>query len=59
MSEADEFRLYAEETMDWVKNCTDPKEKMVLISLANTWLHAAGRSDTPVVVKGPPPERAA
>jgi hypothetical protein len=42
MSEADEYRQYAEETMRWVSDCTDPKEKLVLISLARTWLQAAG-----------------
>jgi hypothetical protein len=46
MSEADEYRQYAEETMRWVGDCTDPKEKLVLISLARTWLQAAGRDDS-------------
>jgi hypothetical protein len=45
MSEADEYRQYAEETMRWISDCTDPKEKLVLISLARTWLRAAGRGD--------------
>jgi hypothetical protein len=44
-SEADEYRQYAEETMRWVTDCADPKEKLVLISLARTWLQAAGRGD--------------
>jgi hypothetical protein len=46
MSEASEYRQYAEEAMRWVSDCTDPKEKLVLISLARTWLQAAGRSDS-------------
>jgi hypothetical protein len=46
MSEADEYRQYAEETMRWISDCTDPKEKLVLISLARTWLRAAGRGDS-------------
>ncbi len=54
MSKADEFRRYAEEAKDWVKNCTDPNERLVLISLAQTWLKAAGRSDNPVRAKKPP-----
>jgi hypothetical protein len=49
MSEADEYWQYAEETMRWVSDCTDPKEKLVLISLARTWLRAAVRSDSLVV----------
>jgi hypothetical protein len=46
MSEASEYRRYAEEAMRWVSDCTDPKEKLVLISLARTWLQAAGRADS-------------
>ena len=34
--------------MDWVKNCKDPNERVVLISLAQAWLKAADRSDNPV-----------
>jgi hypothetical protein len=55
MSEADEYRRYAEETINWASDCTDPNEKLVLMSLARTWLRAAGRSDSPVVAKEPPP----
>jgi hypothetical protein len=46
MSETDEYRQYAEEAMRWISDCTDPKEKLVLISLACTWLQAAGHSDS-------------
>jgi hypothetical protein len=46
MSETDEYRHYAEEAMRWITDCTDPKEKLVLISLACTWLQAAGCSDS-------------
>jgi hypothetical protein len=59
MSKADEFRQYAEEAMGWVKNCTDPNERLTLISLAQTWLKAAGRSDSPVKAKKPLPEHRA
>jgi hypothetical protein len=59
MSEADEYRQYAEEAVRWVSDCKDPKEKLVLISLAHTWLGAAGRSDSPVVGKKPAPEHRA
>jgi hypothetical protein len=44
MSRADEYRQYAREAMGWVNDCTDPEERLVLISLASTWLKAAGRS---------------
>jgi hypothetical protein len=56
MSNADEYWRYAEEAIGWVRDCTDPKEKLVLMSLARTWLKAAGHSDNPVAVKKPPPE---
>jgi hypothetical protein len=57
MSEADEFRLYADETIRWASDCTDPTEKLVLMSLAGTWLDAADRgSDSRWIVKGLPPE---
>jgi hypothetical protein len=56
MSEADEYRRYAEEAIRWADDCTDPKVKPVLISLARTWLQALGRSDSPVVIKALPPE---
>ena len=59
MSNADEFRQYAEEAMGWVKTCTDPNERAVLINLARTWLKAAGRSDRPVRAKKSPPEHRA
>jgi hypothetical protein len=56
MAKADEFRRYAEEAVDRVNNCTDPNEKLVLISLANTRLKAAGRSEVPRSFKDPRPE---
>jgi hypothetical protein len=57
MSESEEFRRYAEETLSWIDNCTDPQERLVLMSLASTWLRAAGRDDHPVVVKELLPEQ--
>jgi hypothetical protein len=59
MSEADEFRLYAEETIRWASDCTDVKEKLVLMGLARTWLQAAGRSDSPWIAEELPPEHRA
>jgi hypothetical protein len=54
MSKAEEFRQYAEEAIGWVKDCTDPNEKAALVSLAQTWLKAAGRIDNPVRPKNSP-----
>jgi hypothetical protein len=56
MSKADEFRQYADEAMGWIDNCSDPKERLVLISLANTWLRAAGRGNGPALIRELPPK---
>jgi hypothetical protein len=56
MSKSEEFRQYAEEAIRWARNCTNPKEKLVLINLARIWTQAAERSENPVVVKELPPE---
>jgi hypothetical protein len=49
MSDADEFRRYAEEAAGWLKNCANPEERLVLQSLVRTWQKAAEFSE------GPPP----
>jgi hypothetical protein len=51
MSEAEEYLLYADETIRWINDCTDPQERVVLLSLARTWLKAASRSDSPGSLK--------
>jgi hypothetical protein len=56
MSDADEFRQYAEEAMRWARNSTTYKEQLVLVSLARTWTQAAERNEHPGVVKEVPPE---
>jgi hypothetical protein len=56
MSKSDKLRQYAEEAMGWALNCTNQKEKLLLINLACMWMQAAERSENPVVVKELPPE---
>ena len=56
MSKSDELWQHAEEAMGRALNCTNQKEKLVLINLACMWMQAAERSENPVVVKELPPE---
>jgi hypothetical protein len=56
MSNAREYRQYAEEAMGWARHSTFPKEQLVLINLARTWTQAAERVEHPVVVKALPPD---
>jgi hypothetical protein len=41
MTEADEFRRYAEEALQWAAKSKDENEKLGLIELASTWAKAA------------------
>jgi hypothetical protein len=41
MSEADEFRQYAEEALRWAQKSTTENEKKALIDLSRTWMQAA------------------
>jgi hypothetical protein len=41
MSEADQFRQYAEEAMGWVAQSKTEKEKRLLLELVRTWTQAA------------------
>ena len=50
MSEADEFRQYAEEAKRWVRQSKTENEKQVLIELARTWTQAAADSERSVAV---------
>ena len=50
MSEASQFRRYAEEALRWVDQSTTEKEKRTLIELACTWAQAAAESERPVAV---------
>ncbi len=50
MSEADQFRQYAEEAKRWVRQSKTEKEKQVLIELARTWTQAAAESERSIAV---------
>jgi hypothetical protein len=58
MSEADQFRQYAQEAMRWARQAKTEKEKRALLELARTWLQAALESDSTVVNVSPPEHRA-
>ena len=45
MSEADQFRQYAEEAFRWASQSKSEKEKATLLELARTWMRAATASD--------------
>jgi hypothetical protein len=46
MSEADQFREYAQEALQWASGSTIEKEKRTLLELARTWSQAALESDS-------------
>ena len=48
MSEASEFRKYAEEALSWAEKSTTAKEKRNLLDLARTWTQAALASERPM-----------
>jgi hypothetical protein len=50
MSEADQFRQYAEEALVWVAQSKTEEEKRLLLELARTWAQAAVASDSTTVV---------
>ena len=58
MSQADQFRQYAEEALRWAYQSKTEKNKQALILLARTWTQAAVQSERTVVVS-PPEHRVA
>ena len=56
MSEADQFRQYAQEALLWARQSRTEKEKRLLLELARTWSQAALESERTVVVDNDPPE---
>jgi hypothetical protein len=48
MSEASQFRQYAEEALGWALASTTEKERLSLMELARTWAQAAIASDPPI-----------
>jgi hypothetical protein len=59
MSEADQFRQYADEALHWASQSKSEKEKLILRELARTWSQAALASESIVVVSNSPPEHRA
>jgi hypothetical protein len=59
MSEADQFRQYAQEALLWAHQSTTEKEKRALLELARTWSQAALESGSTVVENDNPPEHRA
>jgi hypothetical protein len=45
MSEANQFRSYADEAFSWAAQSTTAKEKTALLALARTWAQAAIAAD--------------
>jgi hypothetical protein len=54
MSEADEFRKYAEEALRSALRSTTDKERVPLMQLARTWTQAAAASEPSVGVNYSP-----
>jgi hypothetical protein len=54
MSEASQFRQYAEGALRWADQSKTEKEKLTLIGLARTWTQAATASDMPASVNYSP-----
>jgi hypothetical protein len=50
MSEASQFRQYADEALRWAAKATTEKEKQSLMQLARTWAEAAAMSQNPMLV---------
>jgi hypothetical protein len=50
MSEASEFRRYADEALRWAVKSKTEKEKADLLDLAHTWTQAATMSEHPMPV---------
>jgi hypothetical protein len=56
MSQADQFRQYAEEALRGAHQSKTEKNKQALIELARTWTQGALQSESTMVVHHSPPE---
>jgi hypothetical protein len=56
MSEADQFRRYAQEALLWARHSKTEREKRALLELARTWAQAAVERERTVVVNSRPTE---
>jgi hypothetical protein len=59
MSEADQFRRYAQEALLWARQSKTEREKRALLELARTWAQAAVERERTVVVNDSPTEHRA
>jgi hypothetical protein len=50
MSEASQFRQYADEALCWAAKAATEKERRSLMQLARTWAEAAAMSQNPMIV---------
>jgi hypothetical protein len=50
MSEASQFRQYADEALRWAAKAATEKERRSLMQLARTWAEAAAMSQNPMLV---------
>jgi hypothetical protein len=50
MSEASQFREYADDALRWAAKATTEKERRSLMGLARTWAEAATMSENPMLV---------
>jgi hypothetical protein len=48
MSEAIQFRQYADEALGWAAKAATEKERRPLMELARTWMQAATASEPPI-----------
>jgi hypothetical protein len=48
MSEASQFRQYADEALRWAEKSTTEKERLSLMDLARTWAQAATECERPL-----------
>ena len=55
MSEASQFRQYAEEALRWAVQSTTEKERLSLMELVRTWTQAATASEPPPIGANPGP----
>ena len=55
MTQAEQFREYAEEAMQWAREARTAEAKKALVDLAFTWIKAAALRDRSMA--GPPEQR--
>ena len=56
MSNADDFRQFADEAMHWAHQSKTEKEGLALVEIAQTWLRAAALREGVLFINAHPPE---